>query len=229
MKRICFVFPLLLFLTLFINSCSGPIIYKPNHIWEFKVTRTDSKIVDTLQFKTTDESWQILMKKCIWQFPIRKDTAGKVMITQTTGIMDIKVCFPLSLLFSSKIDFSPPEWEYLKYSWIIPIKIKFPITVGQTIKLNKTFGSKRPPSDEFRQLKVNGFVKVIGRKFYSNPLVNDTCWVLEASSKSKIGEFNAKYYFNEKFGFVYMFYDFKKYQVEMELIDFKKIDHTVVN
>lgn len=229
MKKVYHIYILLLFIiSFFLYSCGAPVVYKPNNIWYFKAKRTNDNRIDTLEFRIYDENWQIIMKKCRWDFPPLRDSLGNIIKTDfLTGILDIKFWFPLNLFFASKIDFPPPEWDYLKYTWLLPHKIKFPITIGQTIKWNETLGSKRPPTDEFYQLKVSGTVKVIGKKFYSNSIVHDTCWLLEAKSKSKLGEFNASYFFHEKLGFVYMFYNFIKYQVELELIDLKSVERKI--
>ncbi len=72
-------------------------------------------------------------------------------------------------------------------------------------------------------VKMEGSSKETGRTYYDNPIVKDTCWVIDVRGKSEIGNFKARYYFHEKLGFVYFYYDFVSYQVEINLVNFKQL------
>ncbi len=199
---------------LLLASCSQPMVYKPNREWNFEVKRSDSETTDTLKFKIFNENWKLFQKKCKWFYLLINDSSGSMkMITSTTGIID-RQCNPvMEWFFDSEIWMHPPRSAYLRLTEMVPFPwIKFPIEKGKELDWNLI-----PKSgwEELEGVEVNGTLKVTGKIFYENPVVKDSCWVIEAVGKSDAGNFTGKYYFNEKLGFVYFYYDFVKYKVEI--------------
>lgn len=197
-------------------SCSSPSIYKPNSTFTFLAKNTNKNSNDTLFLFITNESWNVFQTKCIWKYSPIVDSLGSVTnIREITGVVDKKYAFPLNLFFTSQIWLHPPRDVYLKMTELVPFpKIIFPIEKGQIIpwKLTPKSGWK-----DFEGITINGQIKVIDKIIFNNHI----CWLLEAKGKSEIGTYFAKYYFNERYGFVYLFYDFNNFQVELSLIDAK--------
>ncbi len=213
---------LLLGLLLFLitMSCSKPIVYKPNSSFTFLIKNTKQNKNDTLILIVTNDSWNIFQNKCIWKYsPIIDSLGSKTNIKEMTGIVDKNYSFPFNLFFPSQIWLHPPRNVYLRMTELVPFpKIIFPIEKGQIIPWSLT-----PKSgwDEFEGITIIGQIKVIDRILFTNPIFSDLCWVLETYAESEIGTYKSKYYFHEKYGFVYLFYDFNDFQVELSLIDAK--------
>lgn len=71
------------------------------------------------------------------------------------------------------------------------------------------------------KIEISGVTTITGKTFYNNPVVNDSCWVIETNSNTPFGVYKAKHYYHQKYGFVYFHYDFIQYKVEMNLVSFK--------
>jgi hypothetical protein len=139
---------------------------------------------------------------------------SRTEITEETGITDRNLMFPVSSLINNEISLPhPPGDDFFKLTVLIPPPtIKYPIKSGNstTIKVKAN-----PALKELGISEVSGIVKVTGKIFFENLKVQDSCWVLEAIGFSKTGNYNAKYYFNEKYGFVYFHYFFDDYNLEI--------------
>ncbi len=211
---------LVILISIITISCSTPTVYKPNSSFTFLVKVTNQNKNDTINLFVTDESWLIVQTKCIWKYPPIIDSLGSISyITGTTGIVDWNYPFPFNLLFPSQIWIHPPRQLYLRMAQMVPFpKVMLPIEKGQVIPWELT---PKKGWEELEGKTVTGHIVVTDKIFFDNPVVNDWCWVLETIGESEIGNFNSKYYFHEKYGFVYLYYDFNEYQVEMSLIDAK--------
>lgn len=174
----------------------------------------------------------------------------KSTIESITEITDKKGNIFSNLLIRTGIKISSPAISnYLHLAELLPTpQIKHPIQLGNETDWEITFGEYKFISKEninyseegeiiakgteinsekevgeeiFTDFTATGKIQVSKKIFYGNKLVNDSCWVLDGTSESKLGNLKVKYYFHEKLGFVYFYYDFNKYQVEMKLLDIK--------
>ncbi len=196
-------------------------IYLPNRQWIFTVKKSNREIFDTLLLITFKERWEYsaLQRKINWKF-IMKDTIVTENIEETGVIDRARGGSLLNLIFGSEIWIHPPRSSYLRLAEMVPFpNVKLPPKLGQRIDWELT---PKKGWGEFEGVKVNGKLVVSSKIFFDNPIVKDTCWVIDAFGKSKIGNFKAQYYFHEKLGFVYFFYDFAFYKVEINLIAFKQ-------
>lgn len=122
---------------------------------------------------------------------------------------------------STYIKLSSPTMQYFALTYGVPSpQIKLPVHKGYTMNTKITY--KTDVNDNpFVGQTVKGQLKVVDKIYYNNPAVQDWCWVIESYGNSQFGKFKAKYYFNEEKGFVYLFYDFVSYKIEMSLISSK--------
>jgi hypothetical protein len=224
------------FLFLF-QSCNEPHVYLPGREWDFIVKRTNSSVVDTLILRTFDETWEITQKKIEWKYII-KDPNTFTQITEETGVIDRRGSFFTKIFLKNEIWIHPPRSSYLRLSEMVPFpQINFPIYKGQIINWEitpkkvkaknydssgKYIGDSVP--EEWKKLigkTATGKIGVKGKIYYNNPIIKDSCWVLNAFGNSPIGTIKSKYYFSEKYGFVFFFYDFNDYKVEIILSGIK--------
>lgn len=209
---------LYILLLLLIISCNDSSIYVAGSEWVFTARNPFNNILDTITLKIFDEPWLATQKKMNWIF-IKKDSNKSISIVSETGVIDRRENLINKIFNMSEIELPPPSNEYLEYAELVPSPyIRFPIIIGESIIKEYTF---KKGWEGLKNKKVNGKIKVTGKIFYNNPVINDSCWTLDAIGKSSIGTFKAKYYFHETKGFVYFYYDFNKYQVVMELISTK--------
>jgi hypothetical protein len=199
-------------------SCSAlenPKIYSENREWRFTLSKSNSKFIDTISLKVFGESWKISQKKIEWNYSLR-DSSGYSTITETTGVIDRSE----SSIFKKEIWIHPPRSTFMRLTELVPFpQIIFPIRQGEVLPWELT---PKEGWEELKGVKVTGQVEVVGKIYYDNPIIKDSCWVLNAVGNSTAGNYKAKFYFNENAGFVYFNYDFNTYKVVMELISFKK-------
>lgn len=205
---------------LFAVSCTNPSIYTPDKKWVFEVNYSFQDKKDTLTLFTYNEKYNFQIK-CIWK-NIRWDEpelGGRIINMETTGIIERYTQAIISWLFSSQIWMHPPRHRpYLHLTEMVPFPyINFPISIGQKNDWKLT------PKDGWQELEgktVKGHIEVINKIYYDNPVVKDTVWVLDAVGNSEIGCFLGRYYFHEKYGFIYFEYDFLEYQIKIEAVEF---------
>lgn len=208
----------LLFLVECDNEKSKNNIYVPNREWKFTVKRTNSQSIDTLRLKVVDKFADKVVHEDEMGFEwiLSYSDTNKIQTYRDTTYYTWKVNNNDII----KIPFS--SIRYLKYSAATPHpEIRLPVYIGRRpIKIERktTFSDV----EEMKGLKITGEIKVVDKIFYDNPIVNDSCWVLDAVGNSKFGTLKARYYFHKTMGFVYLYYDFNKYEVEAELVDFNK-------
>lgn len=191
-------------------SCNHSLIYKPNREWHFEIKFSNSSIIDTLILKTYDETWKYTQKKIEYIYNVKNDTSGGYSIhTGITGVIDRQNC----LFLTSEIWIHPPRTGNLRVTELLPFPwIKFPIRINQTNDWELT---PKAGWEDFEGKKITGKIHVTRKILFENSAVKDSCWVLECIGKSEIGEFKSLYYFSEKYGFVYFFYDMNQYQIEL--------------
>lgn len=197
-----------------LSSCNDSLIYKPDREWHFLIKFSNRTAIDTLKLKTYDEKWEFTQRKIEYIHFMKNDSSGGYSIHDgITGVIDRQGNFFTRIFLSSEIWLHPPRSGNLRVTELLPFPwIKFPINIGQTNDWELT---PKEGWEDFEGKKIIGKIHVTEKILFENPAVKDSCWVLEGIGKSEIGEFKCKYYFSEKFGFVYFFYDMNKYQIEL--------------
>ncbi|OGU38410.1 MAG: hypothetical protein A2X61_11470 [Ignavibacteria bacterium GWB2_35_12] len=191
-------------------------IYTGNREWKFSVKRTNAESTDTIILKVIkpehggDKAFK-------WLLITFDSTLSKNIIdfaqTEITKNGDE----------SSNIEIPSPSIRYFKFTALIPSpEVRLPLYIGYSKSSKVTI--KMSNVEEFKGVTYTGKIKVTGKIYYNNPIIKDNCWVLNDIGESSLGTYKAKYYFHEKFGFVYLYYDFIKYQIEMELISLKNFE-----
>lgn len=191
-------------------------IYLPNRQWVFTVKRSDNATIDSLYLTVLNERFEGDSTK--WKLrwiAIVRDSNRVLIDTSISRVIDREG--------SPFISFSTPSIKGKGYQMtrLLPEpQVRFPIVLGHEMKVKDTIVVNRD-SPEFEGLVITGTLKVSGKTFYKNPIVKDTCWIIDAFGNSEKGSFKAQYYFHKKFGFVYFYYDFVAYQVEISLAGLK--------
>ncbi len=206
-----------LVIVLILSSCNNQLIYKPGREWAFIAKSSNRTTTDTIILKTYNDIWQITQNKIEYIYNKTKDsTGGFTQITEETGVIDRQGNFLTRCFCNPEIWLHPPRSKYLRVTELLPFPwIEFPIYIGQTNNWELT---PKQGWKDFEGKTIKGNIKVLDKIFYNNPAIKDSCWVLEGFGDSAIGNFKCKYYFSEKYGFVYFFYDFIKYNIEIILI-----------
>ncbi|OGU40856.1 MAG: hypothetical protein A2X61_15905 [Ignavibacteria bacterium GWB2_35_12] len=216
MKQVLSLFSLfilnVIFLFLF-SGCDKSLIYTPDSEWKFSVKKSNDNAINTIILKILSP------KKIEWKYFVKDSNSFTDIIERSDALETTE------LLFISEKSISLPSSGDFKLTGLIPNpQIRFPISIGQTIKIKKSLKEEwtlKEGRKKYNGNKVTGKIEVAGKIYYNNPIVKDSCWVLNAIGESSVGSFKAKYYFNEKSGFVYFYYDFNEYKIEMELIPMK--------
>lgn len=226
MVKIKKLFFLLMFF-LFLLACNEQqwfgkeAIYLPNRKWTFTVKKSDKVTFDTICLTTLMERWEhsAIQRKIRWIFMVRDSTITEHI--EETGLIDrASGSSLLSFIVGSEIWLHPPRSSYLKLAEMVPFpNVKLPPKPGQKIDWELT---PKKGWGRFEGIKVIGRLVIHSKIFFNNPAVKDSCWVINAFGRSGVGNFKAQYYFHEKLGFVYFYYDFGSYQVEINLIAFKQ-------
>nr|MDA3844068.1 hypothetical protein [Candidatus Kapabacteria bacterium] len=99
---------------------------------------------------------------------------------------------------------------------IPPPNVYYPIIKGQVIDWEST---PHAGWGEMEGKTARGTITTGDKIYYSNSAVSDSSWVLNLVGESEYGKFRGKYYFSETYGFIYFYYDFNEYQIEMVLLD----------
>lgn len=191
-------------------------IYELNREWIFSVKMSNISRVDTIILKIVEKPEIMQGKKAMWSFMdanslLFKNTTD-TSITEYTDMYDVD---------KSYVSLPSPTIQYFRLTKGVPSpNIRFPIYKGYSMNVKTTF-KKVKDQDQFENQTVTGKLEVVDKIYYDNPVVKDWCWVIDAVGNSSIGTFKAKYYFNEKYGYVYFNYDFNTYNIIMEPISIK--------
>jgi hypothetical protein len=195
-------------------SCSKSLIYLPDREWQYAIRISNNSEIDTVTLKTYDETWELTQRKIEYIYNIKKNSSGGYsQHTEVTGVIDRKENILTRLISTSEVWLHPPRTGNLRVTELLPFPwIKFPIKIGQSNNWELT------PKDGWKEMegmKIKGKIQVVRKIFYDNTAVKDSCWVLDGIGESEHGKYNCSYYFSEKYGFVYFFYDFNEYQIEL--------------
>jgi len=191
-------------------------IYIPNSQWKFLIKNSKFNDIDTLVLQDIEFDTNNALKIYRWKF-------FKQYSEQNDKIEDI---------FEIKVDMEDEDDDYVTLHFPSIKNMKFlKLFPGPSLSyplfLEKLFTFKLKEKTEIdRSLKYDEFTieaksKVTDKILYKSNFVNDTCWVIKNDTKTNKIKFQSKYYFNEKYGFVYLYYNFSDYYVELSLIDAK--------
>lgn len=183
---------LYLILLILIMACSeNTEPYQENMKYVFSSKYSKSEFTDVLYLQKREVDGFI--SKMTWESEIRQDPGS------STG-MDVEANFSNT---RSSIELPTPMGEYLNMTGLLPNpRVQFPIKMNDSISTHHKIEYKHSP---YNGQLVDGYLKVIGKKYFDQKSVNDSCWVIEAK-KYNSTDTAATYYYNEKLGFVYFNY-----------------------
>lgn len=168
----------------------------------YKVKYSKSEFIDTLKLERNSISGFISNVK--WDSEIRQDKGSSTGIEVETKTSNSTIVLELP----------HPLGEYLNYTNLLPApKVQFPIQVGDSIYMSHKVNYKHSPHNG---REIDGYLKVIGKEYYPNVLIKDTCWVLKAN-RFGVTDTSATFYYNPKFGFVYFHYQIGIDEIEINL------------
>ncbi len=187
-------------------------IYSPNKEFLFTSHLSGSNKLDTFFLKTLSRNSENGRKMIKWVYLVNDSIIGRNSFS-VTGITNE----------SDEISFNFPSPGYLKItSLTLSPTVSIPLTIGYA----KDYKMNIVKSDDGLQGKtINVDMKVVGKTYYSNGSIKDSCWIVQTIGRSSNDIVTSKYYFSEKYGFVYLFWKSKalKYSVEMKLVGAKNI------
>ncbi|MEN6510896.1 MAG: hypothetical protein ABFD00_03585 [Chloroherpetonaceae bacterium] len=200
-------------------------IYELNREWKFAVKVSNSNRIDTIALKIVkNHQLGFDEKEAMWSF-VGTDS---LLFKNTTDTATIEY-FRIGDFDSSYVSLPSPRIQYFKMTRALPSPI-IELPVHKRYKMSvKVIEKIINDQGEFDSLAFTGKIEVVDKVFYDNPSVKDWCWVVDAVgnwAKDSVGNkssgtYKAKYYFNEKYGFVYFYYDFNTYNIKMEPIFIK--------
>lgn len=188
MKRI-----IKLILALLFVSCSEQTPYQDGVKYIYKVKYSKSEFEDIMTVEKTVVSG--FASKILMETEVRQDPGSSTGYSIESNVANS----------TQKIQLPHALGEYLNLTNLLPPPtIEFPVTIGDSVYNEHTIVFKHSP---YNGLKVEGYIKVIGREMVKNRIANDTCWVLKAQ-KYNTSDTSATFYYNDKYGFVNLDYQF---------------------
>ena len=94
-------------------------------------------------------------------------------------------------------------------------QVKIPITLNEVTHTDLT---PKEGWEELEGVNVKGKVTPVGKVVYKKDTLQDSCWKLQTTGVSSVGNYSAVYYYHPAKGFVYFYYNFEKYTCEIDLI-----------
>ncbi len=188
MKRI-----IKLILALLFVSCSEQTPYQDGVKYIYKVKYSKSEFEDIMTVEKTVVSG--FASKILMETEVRQDPGSSTGYSIESNVANS----------TQKIQLPHALGEYLNLTNLLPPPtIEFPVTIGDSVYNEHTIDFKHSP---YNGLNVEGYIKVIGREMVKNRIANDTCWVLKAQ-KYNTSDTSATFYYNNKYGFVNLDYQF---------------------
>jgi len=180
-----------LLLIIFVISCSEPGPHADNMKYIYKVTYTNSEFTDRLTLERSSVSG--FVSTIVWDSEIRQDKGSSTGVSVESKSTNSNLSFELP----------QPLGEYLNLTNLLPApRVEFPLSIGDSIYMSHRIDYKH---STYNGKSVEGYIKVSGKEFYSNQIVNDTCWVISSNLFSTT-DTSATYYYNTRLGFVYFEY-----------------------
>ena len=199
-----------------INKFQHSKIYIPNSQWTFLAKNSQSNYIDTLVLQDIEFDTNKSLTIYKWEFLNtsfgQKDENEKVLKIEIESFLNE----------NNSVNLYFPTIGNLEFLKLFPNpNVSYPLYEGKYFTYNRKETKELIKLIKNKEVVINAEYKITDKIIYESNFLNDTCWVITTNTKTNQGNFNSKYYFNEKYGFVYLFYDFNDYNVELTLIDAK--------
>lgn len=193
-------------------------IYHENYKQKFTIKKSNSNKIDTLNFEILDSRTQIDQIACKFSLNFFDDSSkNSISIEEYSGVYENQGNLIKNIFFKPSIWIHPFRSAKMRYAELFPFpKVELPIYQGQKINWHLV---PKGGWKELEGLEINGYLKVVSSKYVQLNGKNVKIWVIEAKSFTKLGNYKSTYYFSEKLGFVYFYYDFNQYQVEIKALN----------
>jgi len=168
--------------------------------WVYVVTTLDSsKSImksDTITLTVEKGSFLVRQKKISWSIKNKLPDGSTEEIKEITGVVENK----------DRIWLHPPRFDYLKFTELTAFpEIKFPINQGKTWTSTLHIGAGW---GKWKGEKVSSTYEIKGVNTKEMKTQNsDSCYLVSAVSKSKLGVYKTTYCFNLTTGFEYINYE----------------------
>ncbi len=188
-------------------SCGTNHIYNDHTEWTFTVKNSDSEYIDTLTLSLADNYYSFIYSKIYWNFKSKSDEIYSLEFGAESAFTEN----------SDEIKIHPPIGGYLDFTEMLPYpEVHFPIKTGDVYTSDHEIGS---PNRTFDGIEVNGTLRVTGKILYEENLLKDSCWVIEGRNNAE--NYSSRYYYHDRLGFVYFFYQGKNNSIEINLKSLK--------
>lgn len=188
-----------------LNSCNNNEIYNVDNSHKYIVQSSKSIYKDTLYISVAKGIVDKIKINAIMQINDKKKFSKSIETLFTDNKNEIRLANPTGQYFDKTILICPPY-------------VKFPIEKGNKYTHQWTVDGKK--FNQKKDIEVRSELEVIGKVDNNAELYNDKTWEINCVSKSEIGVYTSKYYFNEKYGFVYWEYVFEEYNIKVNLDSF---------
>jgi len=192
-----------LLILVFLISCDSNRIYNDRTEWAFTVKNSDSQYVDTLTLELADNYYSAIYPKIKWYFKSKSDEIYTMAFGTESAFTEN----------SDEIRIHPPVGGYLDFTEMLPYpEVHFPLKIGDVYNSNHTIGLR---NKMFGGKEINGTLTVIGKTLYRGDFLTDSCWVIEGKNTAE--NYSSRFYFHNRLGFVYFFYQGKNNSIEIDL------------
>lgn len=168
--------------------------------WVYVITTFDSnksiKKIDTITLTVEEGRFLLMQKKISWSIKSELPDGSTKEVMEITGVVED----------NNRIWLHPPRFDYLKFTELTAFpEIKFPINVGKTWASTLHIGAGW---GEWKGEKVSSTYEIKGVNTKEMKAQNsDSCYIVSAVSKSKLGIYKTTYCFNLTSGFEYFNYE----------------------
>ncbi len=191
-------------------------IYNPNSQWNFLIKNSKFNDVDTLVLQDIEFDANKALTIYRWKF-LKKSFELK---DENENIFKVEV--ETSLNDNNNVILYFPSIDNLDFLKLFPEpSLSYPLFLGKFFTYKRNDTKEIKGLSKYEESIIEARYKITDKILYESNFLNDTCWFIMNDTKTNQGNFTSKYYFHEKYGFVYLFYDFNDFQVELSLIDAK--------
>ncbi len=193
-------------------SCNESKVYLPNRLWFFE-TKINVSLVQDFTLSTYKDNFNLNQKKIVYFYKEKWGNGNIRSLTkEKTGVIDGGI-----FLISNEIWLHPPRTGILRNTELLPFPwVKYPIIVGDIYDWDLT---PKIGWGDLKGLKIKGKIKIAGKEYYNYKNIQDSCYVLNCSARSKKGLFTSKYLFSEKYGFLSLKYNLKDTVIDIKCYD----------
>jgi len=199
------------FFLIFICSCGNEIeLFKAGRVWTYTIERNNDTI-ETIQMTIIlDSSKSELISKWIYiknkndSFPIEFLSLRRINTNSISLFKQNRV-----------ISIGPPNLNTSPSSIYFPnLYFQTPFKKGEIIKNTYNYNIHNG-NENIKKLEYE--VENLGRIYYANALVQDSCWKLEENYFGESIAGAVIYYFHDTLGFVFIEYKFNNQVITLEL------------